>query len=116
MTPEFKAAGIAVLRFAYAKCKKLHVPNDEIADLLNALGDAVRIGQTVESVPLKPAKLTYHRVTAAEHKRIVDLHAQGFGCYRISQMLSIPKSTVANHLERETISPSPEPRSAPASG
>lgn len=103
-SPQFTAAGKSILRYVYETCELLKVDKSEIPELLTDLRDAVLIGQhgneLLPHCPKPPAPQARHRVTPAEHERILKLRADGVGYTRIAQILSMAKSTVVAHANR----------------
>jgi DNA invertase Pin-like site-specific DNA recombinase len=103
-SPQFKAAGIAILQFAYRACEEHEVPKHELPELFNSLSLAVAEGQGI--IPANPS--SKHETLPRIRKRVTEeilaqirqLHAEGLGYDRIGQRLGIPKTTVAKRLSR----------------
>lgn len=97
-SPQFKAAGISILRYAYEACKEHGVEKDQLADLLTELRDAVLIGQHGKAIRPDVKYGGQHRIAPEVVTRILEEHAAGRSQGSIARTLMIDERTVKRYI------------------
>lgn len=95
-SPQYKSAGLSILRYVYETCELLGVQNGEIVPLLEDLRDAVLIGQHGNAV--KPDVKPTGRILPDVVDRIFQEHAKGNSPLSTALTLAIDVRTVKRYL------------------
>src|SRR5688572_22151574 len=94
-SPQFREAGLSILRHAYKTCEELGVGNADIADLFQILSESVLVGQHEPRRPSSP--IGPYRISADTVAKARLMRGQGLTIYQISSRLGIDPHTVERH-------------------
>lgn len=103
MTPQYKSAGLSILRYVYETCELLGVQKGEIAELLTDLKDAVLIGQHDKEIPTdgpSVKRITGHHLSPHLVAEIERLARQGMSRNAVAKFLKIDWGTADRYMNR----------------